>query len=56
MLDVYQDQVEGDPVDIPILYFTQLIGLALGLEADDLGLDLNIVSTKPVLKKLEATA
>ncbi|MEE9223847.1 MAG: CoB--CoM heterodisulfide reductase iron-sulfur subunit B family protein [Thermoplasmata archaeon] len=56
MLDVYQDQVEGDPVDIPIMYFTQLIGLALGLKADDLGLDLNIVSTKPVLKKLEGTA
>lgn len=56
MLDVYQDQVEGEPVNIPILYFTQLIGLALGLKGNDLGLDLNIVSTKPVLKKLEATA
>ncbi|MEE9115285.1 MAG: CoB--CoM heterodisulfide reductase iron-sulfur subunit B family protein [Thermoplasmata archaeon] len=56
MLDVYQDQVEGEPVNIPILYFTQMIGLALGLKSDDLGLDLNIVSTKPLLKKLEGTA
>jgi heterodisulfide reductase subunit B len=56
MLDVYQDQVEGKPVDIPILYFTQLIGLALGLTKDDLGLDLNIVSTKSVMKKLGAKA
>ncbi len=56
MLDVYQDQVEGEPVNIPILYFTQIIGLALGLSEDDLGLDLNIVSTQPIIKKLGAIA
>ncbi|MCJ2562889.1 MAG: CoB--CoM heterodisulfide reductase iron-sulfur subunit B family protein [Candidatus Thermoplasmatota archaeon] len=56
MLDIYQDQVEGGSLDIPVLYFTQLIGLALGMTGDDLALDKNIVPTGPLLKRVEAVA
>jgi len=37
---------------IPVIYITQLIGLALGLEPDDLGLNKHVVSTQPVLDKV----
>ena len=36
---------------LPTLYFTQLIALALGLDAESLGLDLNAVDSNPILKK-----
>jgi heterodisulfide reductase subunit B len=35
--------------DLPVLFFTQLIGLALGIEPKALGLDTAIVSTERVL-------
>ncbi len=38
--------------NLPILYFTQLIGLALEIEPKKLGLDKNIVSTKKVIEAL----
>ncbi|MFH1784776.1 MAG: CoB--CoM heterodisulfide reductase iron-sulfur subunit B family protein [bacterium] len=37
--------------NIPILYFTQLIGLSLGIEAKKLGLNKHIVSPIPLLKE-----
>lgn len=37
---------------IPVIYLTQLLGLALGLEPDQLGLGKHIVSTQPFLDKL----
>ncbi len=37
---------------IPIIYITQLIGLALGLDPDELGLGKHVVSTQPVLDKV----
>jgi heterodisulfide reductase subunit B2 len=54
-LDVYQSQVNnmfGTNFDIPILYFTQLMGLALGFKKEDLGFGSEIVSAKEVLKKI----
>ncbi len=37
---------------IPVIYFTQLLGLALGLEPEELGLGMHIISTKPLLDKI----
>jgi heterodisulfide reductase subunit B len=37
--------------DLPVLYFTQLIGLALGLEADELGLGMGMVSSAKLLNR-----
>jgi heterodisulfide reductase subunit B len=36
--------------DLPILYFTQLIGLALGMEAKELALNKHVVSTRNLLR------
>ncbi|ANV85920.1 disulfide reductase (plasmid) [Picosynechococcus sp. PCC 7003] len=41
---------------LPILYITELIGLALGIAPRKLGLDKHLVSTRPVLAKLTAHA
>jgi len=37
---------------LPVLYFTQLIGLALEINPKKLGLDKNIISTKQIIKAL----
>jgi heterodisulfide reductase subunit B len=54
-LDSYQARVERavkQRLDIPVLYFTQLIGLALGLNHSVLGLDRHLVSPERVLSHL----
>jgi succinate dehydrogenase / fumarate reductase cytochrome b subunit len=54
-LDSRQPEVEkviGRKLGIPILHLPQLIGLALGLETKQLGLDRHIVSTASVLKRI----
>ena len=54
-LDSRQPEVEktiGQKLGLPILHLPQLIGLALGLEPKQLGLERHIVSTHPVLQKL----
>lgn len=38
-------------LDLPILHLPQLIGLAMGIEPDKLGLDGHVVNTKPLLHK-----
>ena len=38
-------------LDLPILHLPQLIGLAMGIEPDKLGLDGHVVNTKPLLAK-----
>ena len=38
-------------LDLPILHIPQLLGLAMGLDPDDLGLNRHVVSTKPMLQK-----
>ncbi|MDA8131843.1 MAG: CoB--CoM heterodisulfide reductase iron-sulfur subunit B family protein, partial [Elusimicrobia bacterium] len=44
-LDAYQGQIAGkfERLDMPVLYFTQLIGLAMGLDAGELGIKRGIV-------------
>jgi heterodisulfide reductase subunit B len=56
-LDAYQGQVSqklGRPVSIPILYLTQLLGLAFGLPEKQLGLGYNIVPFESLPAKLAA--
>ena len=51
-LDGYQQKAEnamGQPIDLPVLYFTQLMGLALGITPSALGLKRHIVPTDKVL-------
>ena len=51
-LDAYQSRVNskfGTNFNIPVLFVTQLIGLALGIDTLSLGLNTNIVSPKKVL-------
>lgn len=55
LLDLQQKEIEkryGITLNMPVLYFTQLIGLALGHKPKELGLDKNMVSTASVTKKL----
>jgi heterodisulfide reductase subunit B len=54
-LDAFQDEAArkyGD-IKMPVVYFTQLMGLALGVPAGDLGLDRNIVPADKVIEKCE---
>jgi heterodisulfide reductase subunit B len=69
LLDGQQGMIEkahNKVIDMPVLYFTQLIGLAMGLSEKELELDKNMVSTskliasigkeKPAEKKAEIKA
>lgn len=54
-LDAYQTQVSkkfDTNYAMPILYFTQMIGLALGISEKKLGIGQELVSAAPVLKKI----
>ncbi|MDD5629685.1 MAG: disulfide reductase, partial [Elusimicrobia bacterium] len=50
-LDGYQDQIARrfEAVDIPVLYFTQVLGLGLGLSPEELGIKRCIISAEAVL-------
>jgi len=50
-LDGYQDQIAAkyERIDIPVLYFTQVLGLAMGLSAKELGIKRGIISADTVL-------
>ena len=52
LLDLYQDKlaaIRKTTFDLPIIFFTQLMGLAMGLDRADLGLEKLIVSPFPLL-------
>ncbi len=54
-LDAYQSRVNSEfktKFNLPVLFVTQLIGLALGIDAKSLGLNTNIVSLSPVLNHI----
>lgn len=56
-LDMRQSQIEkaaGKKYDLPVMYYTQLLGLAFDLPERELGLNKLIVDPKPVLDKLAA--
>ena len=53
-LDIRQKEIEGvyhTQYGMPVFYLTQLVGLALGLSAEKLGLDALIVSPFPLLRE-----
>lgn len=55
-LDSRQPEVEavmGQSLGLPVLHLPQLVALAIGVSPEALGLDKHIVSTRPVLEKLE---
>ncbi len=54
-LDAYQSRVNSEfktKFNLPVLFVTQLIGLALGIDAKSLGINSNIVSPSPVLNHI----
>ncbi len=55
LLDGQQSMVEkahNTVINMPILYFTQLLGLAMGLDEKELELDKNMVSPKQLLESI----
>nr|CBH38352.1 CoB--CoM heterodisulfide reductase subunit B [uncultured archaeon] len=55
MLDGKQADIEKAlhvEIDMPVVYITQLLGLALGIDANELGLNKNVVDTKDILGKV----
>jgi len=55
MFDINQRNIERkleEKFGLPVLYYTQLLGLAMGISPQELGLHLNRVSTKNLLSKL----
>lgn len=58
-LDVYQldaDSKAGYRHEMPVAYFTQLIGLAVGIPPDELGLNKHVINPLPVLKSATGEA
>jgi len=55
-LDTRQSEAEefkGEKFGIPIFYFTELVGLALGYGKKELGTDKHMVSAEPLLSRLQ---
>ncbi len=54
-LDARQRQIEEEykeEFNLPVIYFTQLMGLAFGLKSEALGLDKHFVNPLPLLKRI----
>jgi heterodisulfide reductase subunit B len=54
-LDIYQGKAEkvvNASFDLPVLYFTQLMGLAFGIDKSELGLNRHLVSPEPQLVQM----
>lgn len=58
-LDAYQGETNryfGTNYQMPVLFFTQLVGLAFGLEPDELGFGLELVSARNALEAIGVQA
>ena len=54
-LDAYQDETNhffGTDYHMPVLFFTQLMGLAFGKEPDELGIGVELVSSREALANI----
>ena len=54
MYDSNQKSIESEfdaSYKLPVLYLPQLLGLAMGFDRKELGLNLNVVKTKELLSK-----
>ena len=59
MYDANQRSIEEQyqtEYKIPVLFYPQLLGLAMGIPSKELGLNLNVVKTKDLLERLGADA
>lgn len=55
-LDAGQEEIKqrtGIDYNIPVLHYTQLLGLALGFPSEMLGIELNVVNNKEFMEKVE---
>ncbi|RLB19850.1 MAG: hypothetical protein DRG63_00245 [Deltaproteobacteria bacterium] len=55
MYDGNQKSIESEfevSYNLPVLYLTQLLGLAMGFDRKSLGLNMNVVKTKELMKKI----
>lgn len=55
-LDIYQERAGkavGAKLDLPVLHLPQLIGLAMGIPAKELGLSRHLISVDSILKRIE---
>ena len=58
MYDSNQKGIEAEfnvSYNLPVLYLTQVLGLAMGLDRKELGLNMNVVKTKEVLARYSET-
>jgi len=57
-LDAFQEEASKKygEISMPVVYFTQLLGLAFGFRPKELGLERNIVTAKPTLAKFAPAA
>lgn len=57
MLDAKQNAIRAttqqSDINLPVLYYTQLLGLVMGIEAEKLAINLNLSPVGEILKKLE---
>jgi len=56
VLDVYQKKAAravGERLDVPVLHLSQLVGLAIGIDPERLGVERHLVSVKPIVQTLE---
>lgn len=54
MFDANQKSIEAEystSYDLPVLYLTQVLGLAMGFDRKELGLNMNVVKTKALLSQ-----
>jgi len=42
----------GEEYNLPVLFITQILGLAMGMGDDEVGLEMNRVPADPILKHL----
>ena len=49
-----KEVIENEELNIPVLYLTQLLGLAMGFDKKELGLQMNKVKTKDLLERIES--
>jgi succinate dehydrogenase / fumarate reductase cytochrome b subunit len=55
-LDIYQDragQAVNTPLNLPILHLPQLLGLAMGISAKDLGLARHLISVDSIVRRID---
>jgi succinate dehydrogenase / fumarate reductase cytochrome b subunit len=55
-LDIYQERAGrtvNAKLELPVLHFPQMLGLAMGVPAEQLGVQRHLVSVDPIVKAIE---